>query len=287
MKLFNGMLLITSLMLNSSLLLSCDPTPAKPDTTDSAEYRAWRNSLGGFRGIPLKVLVEDFGCGHKEFAVLNARNSRRDGFQGCANQATCGEHGFYGAAYSKEGFCDNCNLERFPSRFIACLFCRTPSKKYVDAVTSNSCLSCDSQAEELIVKKFTAADGAGRTNRHTLEIGARTAMNQANYTVVRKFIPALKKFKIREAVFPMTQAHKTPHIYRGAIPQADGSLKHVWVGDIETDPADRKVTARGEETKAHVAALCEKYDIFGPETGTIISTMPENVVATYTEKRPD
>lgn len=269
--------------LNHNLLLSCDPTPAKPDTTDSAEYRALRDSLGGFRGIPRKVLAEDFGFGHKEFAVLRARESRTHGFQGCVNQAICGEHGFYGAVYSKEGFCDDCNLERFPSRFAACRFCRIPSKKYVDAVMSDSCVSCGSQAEELIVKKFAAPGG----DEHTLSVFAHSAMNQADYAVGRKFITALKKFKTREAVFPMAQAYKTPRIYRGAIPQADGSLKHVWVGDIETDPADRKVTARGEETKAHVAALCEKYDIFGPETGTIISTMPENVVATYTEKRPE
>ena len=251
--------------------------------TDSKQYRVWHHGLWIAGNSTKEVLTEDFDFGDNEFAALSARADRTHGFQGCVNQATCGETGFYGAIYSAEGFCKYCNFERFPSRFVACLFCRTPNTKVNASLTSLSCLSCFSQAEELIVKKFVAPDG----DRLTLEIGAGAAMNQADYTVVRKFIPALKKFKTRDAVFPMTQEHKTPRIYRGAIPQADGSLKHVWVGNIETDPADRKVTARGEETQAHVTALCEKYDIFGPETGTIISTMPENVVATYTEKRPE
>src|SRR5580692_1829530 len=60
--------------------------------------------------------------------MIDAQQSKRkkkDGFEGCKR---CGDRGYYLAKYSREGYCEICELECYPERFNPCACCRIPLK---------------------------------------------------------------------------------------------------------------------------------------------------------------
>lgn len=60
-------------------------------------------------------------------------------------------------------------------------------------------------------------------------------------------------------------------IYKGAKQLPNGNLLHVWATEITVDPKDHKKVLTWDEAEEHAKFICEKYNIFGPETGSPLS----------------
>lgn len=234
--------------------------------------------------VPLVFLIchiSLFGSWESEFEKMEfaqkCARERRHGFEGCANKDKCGFEGFYLAKYSPEGLCTECEFESYPERFIACPFCRRPTQKYHESVLSSACLMCASTIRKLIVKKLNISNE--RKNKSALQRGARRCMSDSSRSIARKFIAAFLTYNKRDSVF----SNYGPHIYRGVILLENGNKLHIWVEDIDIAEEDKRET-NWEDAPQYVASICEKYNIFGPETGEVIlNNMPPHVSATYEE----
>lgn len=59
----------------------------------------------------------------KGIIATESRLNKTDGFQGCVN---CNDGGYYLQQYSKEVYCQYCEIKNFPERFRGCICCRLP-----------------------------------------------------------------------------------------------------------------------------------------------------------------
>ena len=109
-----------------------------------------------------------------------------------------------------------------------------------------------------------------------------------NERPTREKIPALMDFKTYyRQVFARAEALAVPRFYRGVVKTVDGKRQHIWVSSVPTDAADRRSIACGDESKSFMRAMCDKYNLFGPETGQeILDKMPDDVIAIYEDPRP-
>ncbi len=220
--------------------------------------------------------MNDSEFGRMSFALQKKREGTA-GFQGCKNIAQCGFDGFYLCTYSPEGLCSDCEFEQFPERFVACLFCRRPSSKISESYSSFSCLTCSSMIQKMLVKKLKKTDDWRQDQ--TLQQGAYRCISDS-HTINRKHIPIFKYYKSRPRDF---DSHEKPHIYRGAILKKNGNKLHVWVSDIDIAEEDKKETT-WEDCENYVYSICDKYNIFGPETGALVlEKVPENASLVYEE----
>ena len=74
--------------------------------------------------------------------------ARTDGFQGCSNKEICGERGFYLMTYGRDGLCDKCLHQKYPSELSVCAICNlaTNDDKRPAAAL---CHACDCWLSEL------------------------------------------------------------------------------------------------------------------------------------------
>lgn len=91
-----------------------------------------------------------------------------------------------------------------------------------------------------------------------------------SHTTQRKYISA---FGDTKEYFEAFYGH-CPGVYLGAKRLTNGNLLHVWSGKLYFELADRKYVKNATEAACHVEYLINKYNIIGPETGTI---MKENI----------
>lgn len=199
------------------------------------------------------------------------------GFQGCAKKATCGMQGYYLAQYSPEGLCEKCELAEFPKRFIACLFCRRPIKKAHDD-RSFSCLDCRKLAENALVDQLKFSDEP----KYTTPLQTAAFKYVAHLKeIARENIPGLIDPKIRGEIFGAAAGFRC---YLGAQKLPDGSLKHIWAKELKIREDKKPITTR-IEADAYVHDICTRYDIIGPETGTLLAELPDEELIFYKEAR--
>lgn len=204
-----------------------------------------------------------------------SRNTGTRGFQGCVNKEKCGEYGHYLKTYSSEGLCEKCEFERHPDRFVACLFCRQPRQN--KGYNAKFCFDCSSRFQDALVKILTITDKY--EDSHALEMGAFSYIHSLDYSVKRKSIKSFIDWKTRQAVCDSNKML----IYLGGKRLENGNFLHVWSQELNIDPNDKKVVAYGEEANKYVKNICEKYNVFGPETCTAtLESIPANCL-TYEE----
>lgn len=219
--------------------------------------------------------------------MVFARNSAQrkiHGFQGCKNQKVCGFDGFYLAQYSPEGLCSDCEFNRFPDRFVACLFCRQPNSKIGDS-KSNNCLMCCGNFKKLLEKKLMNLKAwppriAGN-QINCLSSGTHRWAEMVEEMEARKYIAAFKLYETRSKVFK--KYSDGIYLYKGVLQQEDGRRLHVWVDDFDIAEEDKKETT-WNECGEYVSSICAKYNFIGPETGEVtLAEMPDHVSAIYEE----
>lgn len=215
-----------------------------------------------------------------EACANRARSNNTGGFQGCKNKEVCGFDGFYLARYSPDGLCDNCNFKEHPERFVACLFCRKPQLKISQEFQSRSCLNCRAKAEELIAGKIATKDGW--SNQHNLEVALNYYFKEiSTQTINRNFITQFNNYRTHDLTFD----DKSPYFYKGVFKKENSTKVHIWTSNLDIAEEDRIAVTR-ETAEAHVAYICEKYNVFGPETGEeILLEIPKNTSAMYQEKK--
>lgn len=73
---------------------------------------------------------------YKMLCAERCKKTRTGGFEGCSR---CDYAGFYLCTYSRESYCDKCELECFPERFYPCPYCRKPWSMQM------TCIGCSAQ----------------------------------------------------------------------------------------------------------------------------------------------
>lgn len=216
--------------------------------------------------------------------VERSRQMQKNGFEGCKNKEECGMYGCYLTQYSPEGLCTDCEFKQYPKRFVACLFCRRPSHT-INSRKSFSCFYCISNIEKLICQKFNKT--GNWKQKEYLERGTNHTLDKVSSFLEKKYIAAFIDYTVILKAFSLHDTFSLhdsgAFIYRGAIKKENGNLLHVWVNDFTLNEEDIHETT-WEDCGKYIESLCEKYNIFGPETGEcILDAMPENVIATYEE----
>ena len=213
-----------------------------------------------------------------EFAE-RAKDLGDSGFEGCVNKNTCGFNGFYGATYSLEGLCNSCQFKQYPERFVACVFCRAPCKKFSSDQVSGSSM-CYSKVQEILVESLALNNDW--KHRDTLKMGIFAYLQSIDTTISRKYIAALGESKTRRTVFKM----RSPGLYKGAQQLGNGNIRHVWSKELTIDPNDKKMVTSWDEAEKHAQYICEKYNIFGPETGEIMVQEVSGKITSFEEVVP-
>ncbi len=274
------MLFLGAIVLSSSIPLNC----SEPKPTDSGKAMSTRDSSGNFSASLIDELgVPSAVAGYPYRDEWTPSAVGHSGMVGCVNKKRCGMVGHPFAEYTKEGFCSDCEFDNFPERFIACLFCRRPGYKFFHTRKSSACDDCERPVAKLLVRKF------GKSKESCVPEKEPPIVIGDQFKVERKFISEFKKNSNYWSIFPKFsdlppyKLIKEPYLYRGAMAKPDGGLVHVWVNDIETDPADYRMNLERDEHISHLRAVCDKYNFFGPETGTLIDKMPDSVVVQYDE----
>jgi hypothetical protein len=241
------------------------------------------------------IICSAYGMGNEAWydselsTIKCARDSSRKGirgFQGCANQKKCGFDGFYLAQYSPEGLCNDCEFEQYPERFVACAFCRAPQKKLTAGKLSIFYDGCDSFIQDILVRS-TKLNNDGVVNER-LRMGAFISLGESNYKIGRKYINDFGKGKVRFAARSAAREQRRASnknledrlgIYLGALILANGNKLHAWTDRLSIDPLDKKLVATQDDAKKHLEYICEKYNVFGPETGEItLQSIPDGAV---------
>lgn len=178
---------------------------------------------------------------------------------------------------SPQKFCRRCELKRFAGCYGACLFCRRPLKLF-GLQLSRSCTACSVRIQDWLVKKLKISDDW--RSRENLTQGAHQCLSNASYTVGRKYIADFIDYSEHESIFKKG----APYLYRGVIKKENGNTLHVWIDDIDIAEQDKRAIA-GEDSEDYLRTICEKYNVFGVETGEVVlQKMPENVAAIYEEE---
>lgn len=221
-----------------------------------------------------------------------------DGEPCCVNEKV---RGCKAPIFSKEDLCMECELKSYPERYVGCLFCRVPTRK-VEYLCSRACVLCTLYTIPTLVKKLHMNAGMplGALKRSIqskrFESGLNATMRKATAEEGRNCLPVLIASDIKER---MSKARASVDLlqegdrllpgdiflYRGAM-ASEGSIKHFWVRDFKVEAFDIR-PMEDEESDKHVAFLFDKYGVFGPEVGTLIDQIPENVCATYQESDGD
>ncbi len=209
--------------------------------------------------------------------AAQSRNEQANGLQGCINKEKCDEYGFYLAEYSPEGLCKKCEFNHHPERFIACLLCRKPTKKLSSNMLSFSCLGCQSDIKKFLVKRLLINNDG--VQRNILEMGAFIYFEKMENVLSKKYIKSF--IDIKNTIGFSSNAKVL--FYLGAKRLENGNLLHAWSKDFNVDPDDKKLVSNWDEAEEHVRCICEKYNIFGPETGTLITQNLPDDILTYEE----
>jgi len=216
----------------------------------------------------------------KEEYAKHARRNNIGGFQGCKNKTICGFRGFY-LANSSEGLCDNCNFKEHPEQFVACLFCRKPMSKSSHDTQSLNCLGCRNDVKNVIAKKIATKNIWSDEDNIRLELDYYFE-KIANKTVHRNFIANFKDYWTYINTFG--ENNQKPLFYKGVFKKANGTTVHIWISDFNIAEEDCIVITQ-ENAEKHIAYICEKYNIFGPETGEqTFLELPTNSSFLYKEK---
>jgi len=207
-----------------------------------------------------------------------ARRTKIAGFQGCINKDVCGFYGSYLCHYSHEKLCTECEFKQFPDRFVACRVCRMPMHNHIHA-RSSMCIACRQPFDAFLEARF------GILKPWDCQWSFERGRCRAGDTAHRDFgcntIPEFIRYEVQNTVWDWSSRRKTPYFYRGAYRSSDTVLTHVWVGAMPTDADDRKQLFSVDAAAAHVTAMCAKYALFGPETGTLLTELPVNTVAVF------
>lgn len=188
--------------------------------------------------------------------------------EGCMNK--CGELQFNGKTYSQERLCGDCEFKQFPSRFIACVFCRSPFHRITPAqLSSNDSHACNSAVKDILEQSLKV--NKNWNHQQALSMGIHCYLEKIRNEVGRKYIPALGNSTTQHAAFGLNRVG----LYKGAQRLKNGNIRHVWSKQLAIDPSDKKEVLNWDEAEKHAQFICEKYNVFGPETGEII-TQPVN-----------
>lgn len=221
-----------------------------------------------------------------EFAKMKrAQQSRRkqeDGFQGCVNKATCGFGGYYLAEYSPEGLCNDCELQRFPERYVACLFCRRPYHK-INPAQKSGCTSCFNILGEALEKTLLKGKNYNLAERHVVMCGVLAFFrNLEKEPITRKPIEAFSKSKERY----INDLDRKILIYLGTRQLSPTTYRHCWMTQLpDIDSNDIKTIHTKEEVKELAQSIFEKYKLAGNETYAVLDEVPSDNVVTYLEER--
>lgn len=202
--------------------------------------------------------------------------TRSHGFQGCKNEAQCGFTGFYLATYSPKFLCDNCKFKNSPELFIACAFCRMPWKKLHEEQRSTCHAMCDISIRNILCKNLKT--GNDWRNEESLKMAAHRYLGKSESLISRQILLAFGDIEIKRRV------QRNPGIYLGALMLENGNKLHAWTDTLEIDPADKKLIVDSNEAENHIKNICEKYNVFGPETGNITLEQIPHGAVTFEEQ---
>lgn len=208
--------------------------------------------------------------------------------KGCANRA-CGSRAIVDKS---DPYCPECEFTKYPRRFVACLFCRKPLRKGLDGSASSSCFECFRNIESLLVNQLFVKinDDVAMPSFHdeqhkqALKEGIKKFLSWARTGVHRSFIKDFHSYQVhakffKEATSPLAK----PCIYLGAKREANGTLVHIWKRDLEIKPEDKKRVLDNDEAHDHIANIFLKYNICGPQTGTLIEQEVNSATTSYSE----
>lgn len=216
---------------------------------------------------------------HKLESAQKAKDHQTDGFEGCRNKKICKYNGFYAATYSPEGLCSTCEFKQYPERFIACAFCRRPAKNTGIYYRSICYGKCSNGIQELLVKLLKVNDEW--KHKQALIMGAFNYIEKSHEHISKNYIANFGDTDTYFNTFP----NEFPGIYKGVVLLENGK-KHIWSKALTIDPQDKKLVTTWADGEALLKYICEKYKIFGPETGHVIdnpSELPNDTVS-YEEK---
>jgi len=204
---------------------------------------------------------------HTVYAMIeesgdDCKTTQSNGFQGCVNREQCGNYGYYLARYSQEGLCRQCEFELFPERYVACPFCRAPMYKCGKQMLSFICHCCLSKVQGMLISLLQMNNDWKHI--HALELGIFRYLIASEHTIQRNSIAAV-------GAYTNAFNYEWPGFYCGALRLPNGALRHVWSKKIVIDPNDKIFITNIDDGEAFAEFICQKYKIFGPETGTEIS----------------
>lgn len=167
------------------------------------------------------------------------------------------------------------NFYQFPSQFVACLFCRTPQPKDELEQLSNCRRGCECKIMRMLCELLAVENGkSSRKHAESLIIGVCHYFEKSEQQISRKYIKDFGDWRIYEKTF---EDKLQPGIYQGAAQLENGDIAHAWSDNLVIDPIDKKLVLNRDDAEAHVKYICEKYGVFGPETGQItLQTLPSS-----------
>lgn len=178
---------------------------------------------------------------------------------------------------SREGLCEQCEFEKYPQRFVACLFCRRPLKQSFDI--KPRCLDCSANVSHALIVALLMTENWH--DRDNLSMGISSFLDHTKK--FRKSIKAFIDTTTRDRALKNFNYNQNPRFYRGCKKLENGNLLHVWSQELHIDPSDKKTVSNWDEAETYVRSIWEKYNLFGPETGAItLEPIPANCL-TYEE----
>lgn len=228
--------------------------------------------------IPLLWYVETNAMNACETASSTVPfECEKEGF--CTNAADClgddYERSFL--PHSPEGLCVSCAFNAHPEYFSGCAFCRRPLIKTADA--PHACLDCEHSVACTLISEIKDLYTSHELTKafHTI-----TTYLENQRTIKKGFIKDFIPHETRKKIFLRTWTGDA-HFYKGALTLPNGNKLHVWSKGLHSDDTDKKVVPSHKAT-AYIEEIFKKYDLFGPETGTPLATLPQGNIVTFEEQ---
>lgn len=233
-------------------------------------------------------LIVSLGCFFIESTIMSMDG--RDYRFGCRNRQQCQ---YRGLVDKYDPYCEQCEFDKYPERFVACLFCRKPLRKGPVGFGFSECFACFESIERLLLDqllvKSTSHDVSAMSQfcdaqqRQALKGGIRAYFKGAKMRK-REYIKAFYPLQPHQDIFRSARhAVAMPHIYLGAKKGPNGGLLHIWTRELSIAPEDKKPIVDIEEATKHIAKIFRKYKIGGPATGKIVEQEVSSAMITYEE----
>lgn len=111
--------------------------------------------------------------------INKSLESKTNGFEGCKN---CDFAGFYGAIYSPEQFCGDCELKYYPERFNGCRFCGRAGKN------RSVCWTCELGVNDWVFNLFYNKNKASKTTLSLFVQSKDETNNKELWYIIQKVV---------------------------------------------------------------------------------------------------